>query len=112
MNFNEDKQSHGPNRFVIGYIGTTCFWSNMPVYNNPPNETLLDMSDADLEKLAYSNLKDYDQIKTEKYKRPSNKAEAEAQGGIAGEEYYAPCRAKLILAFRELQKKQQTEIAI
>ena len=105
----QNQSNNGPERFVIGYIGTTCWWTNIPVFNNPNGEALLAMTDGELENLAYADLKARDKIRTEKYKRPNNKAQADLQGGMPGEEYYGVCRAKVILEFREARKKHLSE---
>jgi hypothetical protein len=104
-------------RFVIGYIGTNCYWTNWPVFENPTNDALLSMTDEQLKQLAYSSIKKdangletLDGVRQEKYQRPTGK-EAENQGGTSGETYYAPCRAICILQFRQSRDSYNARMA-
>ena len=106
MTYQAKNQDTPSLRFVIGWVGNACHFTNMPTYEQPTNAALLNMSDVDLEKLAYAP---DGSVRTEKYQRPSGGKDAEAQGGEKSETYYAPCRAVCVLKFRAAQKSYKDE---
>ena len=100
-------------RFFIGSAynpyskQTEKFWTNIAVDHKTgrlSNEELLFMTDERLKTFVF---KGEDTYYTEKYIRPDDKAEAERQGGKAGEEYEAVLRAYIILQYRQMEKENK-----
>lgn len=71
------------------------------------DETLLSMSNSELERMAYGDIENLDYIRMEKYKRTSDRRKAELQGGYPGEEYVGTSRAWLLLDSRINPKEGQ-----
>ncbi len=87
----------GQTRFVIGEIDGLNYWTSIAFDHEngkQTNESLLSMTDHELEKIVYGKMESRDFIRCELYRRGPD------QDGPAGELYHAPHRALYILLFR------------
>ncbi len=93
-------------------IGTTPdgekWWTNQAVSavnGSLTDQRLLEMTDDELIRLAYNA---EGEVRTELYKRPSDKGVKDRQGGEPGTDYVGVHRAKLILDYRDEVKRQSS----